>query len=317
MHRLNDSRLLTDIQYADIDDGWNYHRTSQRYYRTSLQCLERAIDHWNEADEISFMMNLGDSIDGQNKTLSAQASTRAMTAITRACAKLSVPVYHCLGNHEYYNFTLDEIHEHLSPPESTSANFYFAFSLPSVPGFEFIVLNCYGLSLLGSSDDNQKNEAKAILEGVNPNVHDFNSSESMSGLEQRFVQYNGGVDAEQLAWLRQTLARSQAQRRKVIVFTHIPVHPESALPSCLCWNFPQVLEILHSSSVVATFSGHSHQNGYVCDKVSGIHHVVLDAVLEQRPPVENAFASIELYREHLVIQGHGSKIPTRVLQFRK
>lgn len=37
---------IADVQYADCEDGWNFHQTYKRYYRGGLQQLKRAVDVW-------------------------------------------------------------------------------------------------------------------------------------------------------------------------------------------------------------------------------------------------------------------------------
>lgn len=37
---------IADVQYADLDDGWNYNKTYRRYYRAALLKLKRAVDVW-------------------------------------------------------------------------------------------------------------------------------------------------------------------------------------------------------------------------------------------------------------------------------
>lgn len=37
---------IADVQYADLDDGWNYNKTYRRYYRAALLKLQRAVDVW-------------------------------------------------------------------------------------------------------------------------------------------------------------------------------------------------------------------------------------------------------------------------------
>jgi hypothetical protein len=40
--------LIADIQHADEDTGFNFARTTARYYRDTVQSLETAVAHWNE-----------------------------------------------------------------------------------------------------------------------------------------------------------------------------------------------------------------------------------------------------------------------------
>ena len=52
--------ILTDIQYADIEDGINY--VNRRYYRNSLNLVKDAIAKWTEASNFKFIIQLGDFI---------------------------------------------------------------------------------------------------------------------------------------------------------------------------------------------------------------------------------------------------------------
>jgi manganese-dependent ADP-ribose/CDP-alcohol diphosphatase len=72
------------------------------------------------------------------------------------------------------------------------------------------------------------------------------------------------------------------------------------------WNYDEVLAILreHSDVVVASFSGHAHQGGYVRDPESGIHFRVLEAVLENKP--EMTYAMVDVHRDQVVVRGYGN-----------
>ena len=39
--------VISDVQWADIDDGSNFDGSIPRYYRGALQALQRAVDWWN------------------------------------------------------------------------------------------------------------------------------------------------------------------------------------------------------------------------------------------------------------------------------
>lgn len=95
---------------------------------------------------------------------------------------------------------------------------------------------------------------------------------------------------------------------------HLPVHPDSTDPNCLVWNFDQLLTIIRShSSVVCYMSGHDHEGGYHLDQETGVHHVTLEGVIET-PPDSNAFGTVAVYDDRMVLKGNG-RIPDRVLLF--
>ena len=54
--------IATDVQYADIDDGFS-HGGAARFYRGALRGLRRAVQGWREK-QAEFAIHLGDIIDG-------------------------------------------------------------------------------------------------------------------------------------------------------------------------------------------------------------------------------------------------------------
>lgn len=320
--------LVTDVQYADVEDGWDFHHTSRRYYRNALPQLEAAVSEWlrvakseeeEHGDRLRFAVDLGDLIDGKNKP--AGTSRQSLERVKRAWEPFEREVgvvHHLVGNHELYNMSVGDFkHELLWPAAGRS---YYAFTVPEAPRYRFVVLDCYGLSILGrEKQDPARQEAMALLRRINPNEN-LNSPTGLSEEERRFVAFNGGVDREQLEWLRGELERADAADEHVLLFTHIPVHPATAPPSALLWNYPQVLELVQrSTSVRAVFSGHSHDDAYVFTsgelgvRSRGVHFVVSDAILECAP-TETAHAIVRLYEDRVVVHGYG-KIPSRELLF--
>lgn len=98
--------------------------------------------------------------------------------------------------------------------------------------------------------------------------------------------YEGRVDAEQLAWLSADLA-AQPRGRRVIVVTHIPLvtamqcyEPESWLNTPHNWTFVvngrEVLRILKDYNVLAVLQGHSHV--YERIELNGIRFISTGAV---------------------------------------
>ncbi|KAF0716607.1 Aste57867_2754 [Aphanomyces stellatus] len=342
--RLGSFGLIADVQYANIDDGWNFRRTSQRYYRHGLQILRWATDAWldeakSEVDEkmMRFAVDLGDVIDGQNNLVPG-ASIAAIDATKVSFNSFQAhvgPVHHCVGNHELYNVTKAEYIAQLTrhtasphagpeslPPADTQVA-YYTFTEPSMPSYEFVVLDPYGVSLIGSPEGSPEHAAAVeFLNTNNPNENK-NSPLGMRDLPNHIVRataFNGAMDEPQVEWLQGVLARAAAAAKDVVIFTHVPIHPQTCLPGgVLLWNYPQVKQLLetHASTVRAVFSGHLHSNGYACDH--GIHYMVLHAALEcpHSPPdatKDRAFATVDVYPTALHVRGVG-QVPTRTLSW--
>ncbi|CAI5736019.1 unnamed protein product [Hyaloperonospora brassicae] len=315
--------LVADVQYADVEDGWDFHHTSQRYYRNALLQLRAVVAEWlcvaksEEAQpplKLRFAVNLGDLVDGKNRPAATsrqalEATKAAWTPFVEAVG----PVHHLIGNHELYNFSAATIERDLLYQQRR----YYDFQVPDAPQFCFIVLDCYGLSILGREEsDPVFQEALTLLRRVNPNEN-LNSPAGLVNEQRRFVAFNGAVDREQKQWLEKTLVRATTNGQHVVLFTHIPIHPSSTpAPSSLLWNYPEMLQLIEQfDCICAVFSGHAHANGYVYahegSRKRGVHYVVCDAVLECAPS-ETAHALVHVYPEKLVVRGYG-KIPTREL----
>ena len=67
--------VIADVQYADVDDAFDFHKTHIRRYRHALKVFEAAVqgfkeyqlDQQNKDDgtPISWVAQLGDLIDGK------------------------------------------------------------------------------------------------------------------------------------------------------------------------------------------------------------------------------------------------------------
>jgi len=174
--------VIADVQYADVEDGFNYTRTRRRYYRSSLRLLRNARESWSGAAvRPSFILQLGDIIDGLNKERGA--SVRALDTVMRELTGTgTAPVHHVWGNHEFYNFSRETLmrSELNSAPHSCGGGGGAAAAPPAVdiyayhfnpaPKFRFIVLDAYDVSLLGRTVSSvQYNNALNILKEHNSN----------------------------------------------------------------------------------------------------------------------------------------------------
>ena len=73
----------------------------------------------------------------------------------------------------------------------------------------------------------------------------------------------------------------------------------------MLWNYENVLDLLweFDDVVLAYLAGHCHEGGYYYDE-KRIHHITLQAIVECEPDI-NAFATVHVYNQHLVIEGIG------------
>ncbi|XP_048344365.1 manganese-dependent ADP-ribose/CDP-alcohol diphosphatase [Sphaerodactylus townsendi] len=322
--------VIADIQYADLEDGYDYLEVRQRYYRHSLQHLQNAIKDWNgEKVRPQFVLQLGDIIDGFNAQYST--SEKALSRVMKKFKKLSAPVHHIWGNHELYNFSRSYLEKSVlnskylqdqtllsnfagdQTTTEASAEFYYAYHFCPKTKFRFILLDTYDLSILGRDPSTKKyQDSLCLLREKNPNKN-LNSPVGLT--DYQFVQFNGGFSQDQLDWVNEVLAYADKHQERVVIAGHIPIHPHSSNNVCLAWNYEEALAVIHSHpSVVCYLAGHLHVGGYCLDS-HGVHHITLEGIIET-PPDSNAFGTVFVYDDRMVLKGRG-RVPDLVMHYRK
>jgi len=290
--------LIADIQYADKDDGTDFAGTEQRHFRNALRITEAAVSCWND-NGVNAVVQLGDMIDGCNRQ--AGASKTALQAVLSVLERSTAARrFDLIGNHELYNIRRPELPTSGLQCFGADGLTYYSAHMGSC--WEAIFLDPYEFSLMGFPMDHPNYlMAKSVIQQHNPQVFkDDGPPDWFSGLpveKHRYVPYNGGVSPEQLAWLEKTLVQAAADRRRALVFSHIPLFRPATKPKTTVWNCDEVLDVLHrhSETVVAVLAGHDHEGGYAVDPV-GVHHVTMNSALTATVGTD-CFAILELYSE--------------------
>ena len=190
--------------------------------------------------------------------------------------------------------------------------FYFTFS--PHPQFRFVVLDTFDFSILGREESSvEYKEALHLLTNHNKNP-DLDDPSGLEGQDRRFVAFNGGVGKLQLQWLETNLAAAERESQKVIIFSHVPFHPQSCDALHMLYNYQEVLDVLWKfNCVVACFYGHDHGSSHVVDH-HGIHYRMIEALVET-PSGSNAFATVHVKKDGLYVEGHG-RLESQILKFR-
>ncbi|XP_074410954.1 manganese-dependent ADP-ribose/CDP-alcohol diphosphatase isoform X2 [Zonotrichia albicollis] len=269
--------VIADIQFADAEDGYDFGGCRRRYYRHSLRLLREAVWEWAaESPPINFVLQLGDSIDGQNARRGEAES--ALQQVLEVLGQLSVPVHHAWGNHELYNFSRARlVHTGLySRPaggsDGPADRECHAYHCSLAPRLRLVVLDSYDASTLGVDPGSPRyQESLRVLREKNTN-DDLNNPEA-----------------------------------------HVPIHPCASNGVCLAWNYEAALSVIHRHRcVVCVLAGHLHDGAY-CQDLHGVHHLTLEGLIET-PPDSNAFATVHVYEDKMVLKGRG-RIPDRVMHF--
>ena len=298
----NDSPLLvfgvlSDIQYADEEDCHNFDQTVLRHYRGTLPLLDQAVEQWNK-EGTALVIQIGDLIDGK----CSEYTQKAFQAVMERWKPLQCPLYHAVGNHELYNFSRAELKTWIEEP------FYYSF-VPC-PGFRFVVLNSFEFSVAWKDQPDVVDQSWPLIEPKNPNPlrkAGVDWTEGLSGVEGRYLPFNGAIGPDQLEWLRNQLKEAEQATEKVIIISHCPLQEGCCNPFTLLWNYPEVMEVLHASpAVVCGLYGHDHAGGF-CTDTQGIHHMTMVSPLECAKD-SNAFATISLFADRLEIVGVGEAL---------
>jgi manganese-dependent ADP-ribose/CDP-alcohol diphosphatase len=272
--------------------------------------------------------------DGEEKIAAKQQQQNIVSvghdAIDDVLEALSIyqvgKIVHTYGNHELYNLSREELAKKLSIPftlESTKDLVGYYDHLLDEPHYHnrnmnnydawklrFVIIDSFDISLLDRcpKTSSKYHAAHEIMMSNNPNYQQGqeNSPENLVGLQRRFVAFGGGVDIPQLHWLEQMLVNARANNEKIILCSHQPIHPGSSFPTCLIWNYNDILTIVrkYSDVIIASFSGHAHKGGYVRDVDSGVHFRTFEAMLESPPPI-CTYAIVDLFENRLDVRGMG------------
>ncbi|XP_077314875.1 manganese-dependent ADP-ribose/CDP-alcohol diphosphatase-like isoform X1 [Lithobates pipiens] len=314
--------VIGDVQYSTKPNGLSAWKV-MRYFQQSLLHLQQAIEEWNREDPSpKFVLQLGDVIDSSNRKMGR--SQEALETVLKDIEETSIPFHHIWGNHELYNFNRDFLKQsklntsgmedkqqngHGEEHDETSSHpDYYAYHFSPHSKFRFIVVDTYDLSIFGRRRDSQGyQDSLDFLEKV--------EQDEENGSSTHLVDFNGGLGSKQLSWLDEVLTYCDKHNERVIIAGHVPIHPEAKCTPCLAWNYKDILQVIHShGSVVCYFAGHDHSGGYHQDS-HGIHHVTMEGVIES-PPDSNAFGTVDVYEDRMVLRGRG-RVKSRVLAYRE
>ena len=99
-----------------------------------------------------------------------------------------------------------------------------------VVGWRFVILDPYDLNIVEKGGGADVEAGIQYLSCRNPNDlraprGSVDAMKGLTGLQKRFVPMAGGVGKEQLQWLASEVAMAKARNERVVVLTHVPLHP--------------------------------------------------------------------------------------------
>jgi manganese-dependent ADP-ribose/CDP-alcohol diphosphatase len=196
----------------------------------------------------------------------------------------------------------------LGVPRYTSpSKLYYDFS--PVPGWRFISLDSYDVSLIGASSAENKITAHHLLSENNPNDLNISGSwfNNLPFDKYRWVPYNGGLSSKQIMWLDDVVQKSKKNNEKLIIFSHQPIVAVDK-PQSLMWNCEEVKKVISKGNVVAFLAGHDHDGQF--DLADGVLHMVPTARIEVAEN-EQSFGYISVYSNDRIELNWTGTTPTK------
>lgn len=267
--------VIADCQYADKEDSdVVVAGTDHVYYnrpRQSVEKLREAVDILNTHD-VEFVVHLGDFTD---------KGLDHYDRLEEVAKNLKWPLWHVLGNHEYWGAEGDE------PRILSTYGLKNPYYSRVILNFRLIVLDTNELGVVKhveGTDEWQKGRMfvdKMKAEGA-INAYDW----------------NGGVGEAQLAWLRNELNQAKTNSERVIVFAHHPVFPPGALNAL---NSDTLLELLSQyDNITAFINGHNHCGAFGVKNT--VPYITIPGMVQTDT---NAFGVVTVDNDHLAIKGYG------------
>jgi hypothetical protein len=163
--------VIADIQYCDTEDAMNFQMTRLRRYRNSKEVFNRAVQTFN--GNVACTVILGDIVDGKSQM--QQSQYRDLDSILEIAGRSTNKLLYCFGNHCHYSFSRQELFDKVLMgrenggmiPALRSDRLYYDYA--PHPGYRFVFIDSYDISLIGASKPENKEIAAQWLAEHNPN----------------------------------------------------------------------------------------------------------------------------------------------------
>lgn len=307
--------LITDIQYAECEDGMTWDKKRVRYYENSLNLVAKAFDYWKDIElktnqKLKFIIQLGDLLDLKAK----QSNLGSIESMNRVLSKLNeykVDLLHIWGNHEFYNFNRSDLVElplntarYLNQNIETNANYY---SYELTDNLTMICLDFYDLAVIGYENDPTNDlylKCLNLLKQYNKNEN-LNKDEGLLPGYLHYLAFNGGIGSIQLNWLKEQLSKCKQTNKRAIVCGHVPLDINASNSNNKALNSDEILDLLWSfdTTVVAYLCGHFHPGGYYKESRNShsIHHITFESIVETVPE-SKSFSTVKIYKNRISIE---------------
>jgi 3',5'-cyclic AMP phosphodiesterase CpdA len=278
--------VITDCQYADVDDSY---LIPERHFRLAKEKLSEAVDFFNEKDDLEFIVHLGDFIDHDIKNA---------TVLNEITNRLKKPLFHVLGNHDFYQEWPETIKKNSRDELIKQLNMPGPYYYEYFENYKFIFLDTNEIGVI------EYEEGSAEYE------YGINIIDKLKSQGKIYAQdWNGNIGEEQQLWLEKELNDARDKNLSVILFAHHQLFPEHRDQVLMPERITKFID--DYSCIKAYLNGHNHDGDFgVYDDVPCI---TFKGMLDTD---ENSYSIVELKENGLSVEGHGReesrKIKTRV-----
>lgn len=271
--------VVSDIHHADKDPKIG------RYYRMSAKKLSEAVNEFNSQD-VDMMISLGDLVDND---------IRNYPTIDSVFNSFNGKVYKLLGNHDFIAPFSQERQDSIFRVMGIKDR----YQQIRKKGIRLLLLDGTDVAVFSHPEGSEGHkQAKQILDSLKAAGSRNNRN------------YNGGLGAEQMEWLKYQLERAAVNEEKVICLCHMPMMPSGG--KFTLFNSPEVTQLLATSPwVKAVLTGHHHPGSY--DMKDGIHYLSLQGMVQGE---DNSYSIVEVYEDKIIVRGYGRE-ETRRMEFKK
>ncbi len=262
--------IITDAHYSTKGNS------AGRYYSASKGKISEAVQAFNNAG-VEMAISLGDLVDNEYTDYSD---------IQVELARLSMPMYKILGNHDFIT-PYSEEQQAAALKVLGISNRYFS-----------VVQNGVRLIFLDSSDIAMYSHP---LESKGYREAEDIFKELKDDLAPNARSYNGAIGPKQMEWLENELKEAQSLSQNVVCLTHIPLALPATGNKYTLWNDEDVIDLLTEYTCVkAVIGGHHHEGGY---RLTGnIHHITLKGMVQGE---ENSYSVVHITKNSIRIDGYG------------
>jgi hypothetical protein len=138
--------IISDTQYADADDAYDFHQIQKRHYRHALDVARTASAHFVDRN-VGFVLQVGDILDGKNGEKNRDSALQAMRD---ALQMHRLTCHNCVGNHELYLWTRSELRQTGLMSDPSKQQWFYAFDAHET--LRVIMLDSFCESILDRDD---------------------------------------------------------------------------------------------------------------------------------------------------------------------